>query len=67
MASKKYTTSVKFSLEFVRKGKDGLELVKVNSGKETVTPVQITTQIGKRNRLIVGIEPRFINGKLEVF
>lgn len=67
MATKNLTTVVKFSPEFVRRAKSGgLELVKVKNGKETVKPVQIAVKVQGRNRLMVGIEPRFVNGVLEV-
>jgi hypothetical protein len=45
-------------------------LVKRSNGQETITPVKVTVRKekqGKRERVIVGVEPRFVNGNLEVF
>lgn len=64
MAARKNFTNdapkVNFSLEYVRRGKTGLELVKVANGKETTTPVQVAVKVQGRNRLMVGIEPRAV-------
>jgi hypothetical protein len=72
MATRNFTslaTTVNF--EFVRRSKSGgLELVKRSNGQETITPVKVTVRKekqGKRERVIVGVEPRFVNGNLEVF
>jgi len=70
MATKKHFTSIATTckFEFVRKAPHGgLELVKVKGGKTTVTPVQTTARVEGRNRLMVGVEPRVVNGKLEVW
>lgn len=70
MAKKSLTSNaakVNFSLEYIRKGQSGLELVKVQNGKETVTPVQVTTKGSTRKRLVISYEPRFVNGELRVF
>lgn len=72
MARKHFTTAVQtVNLEYVRRAKSGgLELVKVKNGKETVKPVCVTSRIekgGRRERIVMSLEPRFLNSKLEVF
>lgn len=69
---KQFTTVVSFSPEYVRRAKSGgLELVKVNrNGKETVKPVCVASRIekgGRCERIVMSLEPRFLNSKLEVF
>lgn len=68
MARKKYSTTLKFSPEFVRRGANGLELVQTTNSHETITPVRATGRSengGKR--LVVGYEPIFVNGELRTF
>jgi hypothetical protein len=61
------TSGSKFvNIEFIRRGASGLELVTRTGQRETVTPVRVTSKI-ERNRIVVGYEPRFINGELKVF
>lgn len=71
MANKRIINSTastaKFSLEYVRKGNGGLELVKRVNGKEIITPVQITTKGSTSKRLVISYEPRFVNGELKIF
>jgi hypothetical protein len=61
MSTKCNFTSISSNLntEYVRKGKTGLELVRVKDGIETVGPVQTRVKSDKK-RLTVGLEARSI-------